>query len=60
MQPINHEKIKQTATAGNKNEFFRSNYASTGNEILTECCLSKDEPAINFSQLNKHCTGHEK
>ena len=43
-----------------KNEFYRSNYASTGNEILTEVCLPKDEPAINFSQLNQHCTGHEK
>ena len=59
MQPINHKKIKQTATARNKNEYYRSKYASTGNEILTECCLPKDEPVINFSQLNKHCTGHE-
>ena len=54
------KKYKKTATAGNKNEFYRSNYASTGNEILTEVCLPKDEPAIKFSQLNKHCTGHEK
>ena len=53
-------KNKQTATARNKNEFYRSKYAITGIEILTECCLPKDEPAINFSQLNKHCTGHEK
>ena len=53
-------KNKITATARNKNEFCRSNYASTGNEILTECCLPKDETSINFSQLNKHCTGHEK
>ena len=43
-----------------KNEFYRSNYASTANEILTEVLLPKDEHAINFSQLNKHCTGHEK
>ena len=49
MQPINHEKIKQTATTGNKNEFYRSNYASTSNEILTECCIPNDEHAINFS-----------
>ena len=42
MQPINHEKIKQTATARNKNEFYRSNFARTGNEILTECCLPKE------------------
>ena len=53
-------KNKITATARNKNEFYRSNYASTGNEILTECFLPKDEPAIKFSQLNKQCTGHEK
>ena len=54
-------KNKTTATARNKkNEFYRSNYASTGNEILTECCIPKVELAINFSQLNKHCTGHEK
>ena len=60
MQPIHHEKIKQTATAGNKNEFYRSNYASTGNEILTEGCLPKYEPDINFSQLKQHCTGDGK
>ena len=60
MQPINHKKIKQTATARNKNEYYRSNYASNGNEILTECCLPKDEFFINFSQINKYCTGHEK
>ena len=53
-------KNKTTATARNKNEFYRSNYASTGNEILTECCLPKDEPDINFSQLNNHFTGHDK
>ena len=58
MQPINHE--KKTATARNKIEFYRSNYAGTGNEILTECCLPKYEFSINFSQLNKHFTGHEK
>ena len=60
MQPINHEKIKQTATTGNKNEFYRPKSASNGNEILTECFLPIGELAINFSQLNKHCTGHEK
>ena len=60
MQPINHEKIKQTATAGNKNEFYRPKSASNGHEVLTEGCIPKDKPAINFSQLNKHCTGHEK
>ena len=32
----------------------------TGNEILTERFLPKYELAINFSQLQKHCTGHEK
>ena len=48
MQPINHKKIKQTATARNKNEYYMSNYASNGNEILTECCLPKGELAINF------------
>ena len=53
-------KNKITATARNKNEFYRSNYVSTGNEILTECCLPKDEHATNVSQLNKHCTGNEK
>jgi len=40
--------------------FYRSNYASTGNEILNEGFIPKDKPAINFSQLNKHFTGHEK
>ena len=49
MQPINHKKIKQTATARNKNEYYRSNYASNGNEILTEYCLPKYEPSIKFS-----------
>ena len=53
-------KNKTTATARNKNEFYRSNYASTSSEILAGCCIPKDELAINFSQLNKHCTGHEK
>ena len=41
-------KKKQTATARKKNEHYRSNCASTGNEILTEVCLPKDEPSINF------------
>ena len=39
---------------------FTGQNASTGNEILTEVCLPTYEPAINFSQLNQHCTGHEK
>ena len=60
MHPINHKKIKQTATAGNKNEFYRPNYASNGNEFLTDGFIPKGKPAINFSQLNKHFTGHEK
>ena len=53
LQPINHEKIKQTATARNKNEFYRSNYASTGNEILTESCLPKGELAIIFFTIKQ-------
>ena len=53
-------KNKEPATARSKNEFYKSNYASNGNAILTECCLPKDEPAINFSQLNNHCTGYKK
>ena len=40
--------------------FTGQKYASTSNEIFTEVCLPKYEPAINFSQLNQHCTGHEK
>ena len=40
--------------------FTGQKYASTGNEIFTEVFLPKDEPAINFSQLNQYCTGHEK
>ena len=53
-------KNKKIATPRNKNEFYRSNYASNGNEILTECYLTKYELVINVSQLNKHRTGHEK
>ena len=40
--------------------FTGQKYASTGTEILTEGFLSKYEPVINFSQLNKHWTMHEK
>ena len=53
-------KNKTTATARNKNEYYMSHYASNGNEILTECFLPKGELAINFSQLNKQCTGYVK
>ena len=39
---------------------YKTNNASAGSETITEGCLPKDELVINFSQLNKHCTGHEK
>ena len=43
-----------------KIKLYRSNHASTGNEILTECWWPDDEPIVHFSNLKEHYTGHEK
>ena len=48
------------ATARNKINLCRSNYASAGKETFTEYFLPKYEFGVKFSYFIKHHTCHEK